>query len=37
MGMPNLVKDLNIALIEEFASKIRGEIILPGMSNMICP
>ena len=28
--MPNLVKDLNASVIEEFASQIRGEIILPG-------
>jgi hypothetical protein len=28
--MPNLVKDLNPSVITEFASQIRGEIILPG-------
>jgi FAD/FMN-containing dehydrogenase len=31
--MPNLVKDLNASIIEEFASQIRGEIILPKDSN----
>jgi len=31
--MPNSVKDLNAAAIAEFASQIRGEIILPGNSK----
>ena len=31
--MSTIVKDLNAAVIEEFASQIRGEIILPGDLN----
>lgn len=31
--MSNLVKDLNVDVIEKFTSQIRGEIILPGNSN----
>ena len=31
--MTNLVKDLNVDVIEKLISQIRGEIILPGNSN----
>lgn len=31
--MTTLVKDLNAGIIQEFASKIRGKVILPGDSN----
>ncbi len=31
--MPNAVKDLNISVIEEFASGLRGRIVLPDHSN----
>ena len=31
--MSTIVKDLNASIIEEFASQIRGEIILPGDTN----
>jgi hypothetical protein len=31
--MPNLVKDLNAPVLEEFASTIRGQVILPKDSN----
>jgi len=31
--MPNVVKDLDTAVIEEFTSKIRGEVVLPGDFN----
>src|SRR6476469_9495225 len=31
--MSSLVKDLNPSVIKEFASQIRGEVILPGDSN----
>jgi len=31
--MPNVVKNLDAAVIEEFTSKIRGEVVLPGDFN----